>query len=706
MFKKLTVAILAVAIAFVISISAFASTSYETYTYTYSGKVQISPSTYTVKNKISDFNEIGNLKDPQHILFDSKRQNLIITDTGNDRIVILDTDFKVVKVISSYIADGKEKKFNSPHGVFLTDDMYLYIADTKSGNIVVLDKNYNFVYEVKPLTSDVLPENFIYQPKNVAVDEAKNIYVVSKNSNMGVITLDPNGDFKGFIGAQKVSTNALDLLWQKFMTDEQLARTESYIPVEFSNITIDEKGFLYVSCSDIDRYDLYNAVWSRSQDSSYAAVKKINPSGTDVLKRNGFFPPVGDVLFDAYDGKQSSDPSQISQVILYKSGMYTLVDSSKNQLFTYDSNGNLLFAFGGTGDFEGLYHSLVSATYNNDLLYTLDSFDGSITVLKETNYCKTLNNVIYLQENRKYNEAKKLWSQIVEKNNNFDIAYLGIGRICLEQGKYKDAMKYFKLINNKTYYDKAFKAYRENILSKIGVIVLLTVLLLVGLLIFLFKKISKHNLTAIESQKTGKLKDELLFGFYCSAHPFQGYWMLKNEKRGSVKAASVFWVLTAISSIIGAFGACFVQKQDDVSIVTALSSTVVPMALFVISNMCFTTLMDGKGTFKDIFIAVGYSTVPYIIATVPCTIIGHFLVIDEIQILTLISSIALAWSVLLIFLAMMSVHDYSFGKNLLVTLLTVLGMAFIIFILLIFVNLTGKMISLITGIFQEISYRK
>ena len=64
-----------------------------------------------------------------------------------------------------------------------------------------------------------------------------------------------------------------------------------------------------------------------------------------MLSRTGFFPPVGDINFDAYTGaKEPVDPSSISEVTLMGNGMYTLVDKEYSKLFTYDSYGNLLYA--------------------------------------------------------------------------------------------------------------------------------------------------------------------------------------------------------------------------------------------------------------------------------------------------------------------------------------------------------------------------
>ena len=681
-----------------------AATPYETYTYSYAGNMQISPAAFEANYEVSDFGAGGVLKNPQDIVYDKNTDRFFIADTDNNRVVVLDSNLKYKTEISNFTQNGKSDELNAPQGVFMTNDGYLYVADTKNSRILIFDKKFHLIKELPALSADILPENFVYNPKSVAVDEAKNVYVVSLNTNMGVIALDPDGNFQGFIGAQRVSTNPLDMLWRSFMSEEQLSRSESYVPVEFSNITMDKKGFVYVTCADIDPYNLSTAVKSHSSDSTYSPIKKLNPSGTDVLKRTGFFPPVGEILFDAYGGT-GKKPSNITEIALLDNNMYALLDGRHNKLFVYDSAGDLLYAFGGKGESIGLYTQLVSVAFKDDKMFCLDSADSTITVSKKTEYGKLLDEVIGLQEQRRYDEAKAMWDGIISKNNNFDIAYLGIGKVNLEKGNYKEAMYYFKLIGNKIYYGKAFNLYREEFLSKYGIFIFFAVIAIVLLLVKLFSSINRFNNKRLEEPARGKFGDELLYGFYSMVHPFAGYYALKYEKRGTVRAATVFWALTGISSVVSTLGACYLQKSDNPSLIGALSNTVFPLLLWCVSNMCFTSLMDGKGTFKDVYIAVGYSTVPYVMLMIPCTLISYLLVADELSILSLVTGLALYWSIALVFLGMMTVHDYSFGKNIVVTVLTILGIAFILFILLIFFNLTGRVQSLIVNIVNEISYR-
>ncbi len=682
-----------------------AEAPYETYVFAYDSSVQITPNAYLPAEKIAAFGETL-LKNPSDMVVDEERGLIAIADTGNNRIVLLNRNFEVTGTIGPFaLPNGTEDTFDSPSGVFITEEDWLVVADTNHGRLVVFDKDNRYLRTIDGPPAQVLPENFKYNPISVAVNAAGQFYVVSKNSNMGVMALDGDGGFQGFIGAQRVASNAAQLLWRAFMTEEQLARSVQFVPVEYSSLTIDHKGFVYVTCSSIDRFELYNTIHSRSMDSTYAPVKKINPAGTDVLRRNGFFPPAGDINFSPYDGDEAVGPSQISKVILLDNGMYMLLDSYGNKLFTYDSSGNLLFAFGGKGEALGLFSRLSAAAAWGDELLALDAETGAITVFRKTAYGTLLDEVIGYQENREYDKAQGLWNELLGENNNFDLAYLGVGKALMEKGDLTGAMKYFELINNKLYYSKAYGLYRQEILQRWGLWILLGVLILILLAVWVFRKIAVHNQKTLASPAGGRLRDALLLGFYVIFHPFNGYWALKGEKRGGVRSATILLALACLTQAIAAAASGFLSGDEEASVGSGVLNLLAPLLLWCIANTCFTSLMDGKGSFRDVYVAVGTSTLPVTLLVLPCTVVSHFLILEELPILAMVTNVATIWMAALIFFSMITVHDYTLGKNVLVSILTVLGMAFILFLLFIFVSLIGRMISLVSAVGTELSLR-
>ena len=141
------------------------------------------------------------------------------------------------------------------------------------------------------------------------------------------------------------------------------------------------------------------------------------------------------------------------------------------------------------------------------------------------------------------------------------------------------------------------------------------------------------------------------------------------------------------------------------SIPLSIISILAPVILWVIANWCITTLFEGEGSFKDVFIAASYSLTPFLILIVPVTIASNFVIGAETDMLTLLMTVSFIWMALLLILGMMVTHDYMIGKNFLTVLGTILGMVCIMFIVLLFSFLFGKLVGFVTNIIDEISFR-
>ena len=141
--KKLLSAAMVVAVSAMLTITCVAA-PYQNYTYTESG-IYPEPQAI-VPDKVVNSNTIGienlegkALNSPQDLVQFDLNEFIIISDTGNNRIVVLDKDMRTVKqIISSWYNDGKEDTFNSPNGLFMydNDEYYLYVCDTTNRRVV------------------------------------------------------------------------------------------------------------------------------------------------------------------------------------------------------------------------------------------------------------------------------------------------------------------------------------------------------------------------------------------------------------------------------------------------------------------------------------------------------------------------------------------------------------------------------------------
>ena len=106
------------------------------------------------------------------------------------------------------------------------------------------------------------------------------------------------------------------------------------------------------------------------------------------------------------------------------------------------------------------------------------------------------------------------------------------------------------------------------------------------------------------------------------------------------------------------------------------------VVLWTVVNWAVCTLFGGKGKIKEIFAVISYSLVPSLFGSIVFVICSNVLVPDEAAFLTVLTTICTVYTYLLLAIGSMVVHDYSFGKFLWTTLLTLLGCAIVVFLLI------------------------
>ena len=648
--------------------------------------------------------------------------NLYIADTGNNRIVILNSyDYKAIGIIKTYTDEyGKTQNFSGPQGVFVTDptimvdgSQEIFVCDTGNRRIVVFDSNYQYVRTIEEPDSPLLSEGD-FTPYAIAVDIYGRIFIVSRNCTKGIIVLSSDGEFTGFIGAQKVTTNIIDVIWDSFKSDEEREYDSLNLAVPFNNITVDEHGFVYVTINFTEKEDLSQQLSSiKSKNASYSPVKKLNSRGVEIMKRNGFFDPGGEVLTGA--SATYNNVSKIVDVALGNEGSWTILDSSRSRLYTYDQNGNLLFAFGDKGNQVGNGVAYVAMTYQVvEGVYNLVLTDNTptgfqLTVYHPTEYCDTIMEALHNQNIHNYTATIDNWQEILTSNNNFDLAYIGIGKALYSQGRFEEAMEMLSGAYETDYYAKAFAEIRKDVIGSWLLLIVIGLILLVVLIVKFLGWAKKKNKAV--SLKVGQKTygEEMLYVFHLIFHPFDGFWDLKHEKRGSVRAAATILGITVLAFFYQSVGTgyMFNTRGNYSSIFSQIISVVVPVALWVVGNWCLTTLFDGEGSMKDIFVASCYSLAPLPLFVVVSTVLTNILTNSDSEgnIVSLLVTIGYIWVAILLFFGMAVTHDYSTGKNFITILGTILAMCVIMFIVILFSSLVMKMASFLISITQELINR-
>lgn len=240
------------------------------------------------------------------------------------------------------------------------------------------------------------------------------------------------------------------------------------------NIFVDEKNFVYATISNLSDEDLMNGA---------DAVRRLNPTGTDVLRRLGN----NDIIGDLYSTSDDEDWSMFTDIAATDFGAYFILDNAGGKVFCYDYDGNSLFIFGGKGGKAGMCKNPTALGLAEDAsrIYILDAQLGSVLVYDITQYGECLLGALEAHHDGNSTKAYELWQEVLQRNANSEVAYTGIGKTYLKEGHYKEAMEYFELGNSRKYYTKAFQFYRKELMQEnfgkyMGVVCIAVVLVLLA----------------------------------------------------------------------------------------------------------------------------------------------------------------------------------------------------------------------------------
>ncbi len=429
-----------------------------------------------------------------------------------------------------------EIKLKNPKAVYRAyipnvEKEYLYIADTGNNQVIICDvddfdpvTNKFTACQIITKPTEELATSVIFSPKKVIASEPGRVYVIADNITEGIMEFSYEGTFNRYIGTNKVTLTPWEIFWRNLSSEEQLEK----------QVTIYNTTFTSMAISDAMIYSTSYAIKNKSGDTdSLVMLKKINPVGSDVLRRNGYQPPQGDVMYAYSRSMVSADfgPSTFVGVTVNEYGIYSALDSKRGRIFTYDNEGNLLYISGEMGTQIDKLGTPSAIQYLGDDLLVLDILNQSIKLYQPTEIGSIINQAVYQEyigrvsregivpvfnpntgtwwidktdtlivgknletkiidgywwigdTNTNIAEealaAADYWEKVITLNANYEYAYIGIGHKYMKDKNYKLAMENYKLGFDMLNYGKSFKLYRDGLIkdniNAIGIVLLVLI---------------------------------------------------------------------------------------------------------------------------------------------------------------------------------------------------------------------------------------
>lgn len=460
--------------------SAVSISPYKGYNYDSYGEATAAPLGY-LPDKTIDYNAMGldtKFNAPAD-MFVYNDEQIWVADTGNNRIVALDKNYRYITQFSKFTAaDGTEYPLTKPQCVYVKYNKELAKQEIfvccnviskndkgkefKDGYVVSADIEGNVIKVFKNPSDSVTSIND-FQPTGVVVDDSNYVYVHAYGVLDGLIVYDYyTGDFITYYGANKVVLTvklAVQQIWKKIFSRSASASMIQAVPTEMSNIFVDKEGFIYTTTETetVDK-DL--------------RVRKLNAVGANTLQ--GDENAIVDVVFGEREegskysaGATITVDTRMTDIHVDDNEMMACMDAERARVYIYDKTCTLMTVFGykSSGSVkEGATANPVAVSKLGEKYLLLDADRGTLVSYRPTDYMKMLIQANELYNDGFYVKGEPYWRKVLKYDSNFSRGYAAIGKSLLEKEKYQDALYWLKIGQDRTSYSMALAEYRKEFL--------------------------------------------------------------------------------------------------------------------------------------------------------------------------------------------------------------------------------------------------
>lgn len=628
------------------------------------------------------------LQSPEDIFI--KNGCIYVADTGNSRVLIYNIESGDKRILG-------EGVLSSPCGIFVTEDLKVYVADKGAKAVFIFDNGGELKKTIGRPDNYLFSDLSEYTPKNVIVTGEGNIYVCGESAYEGLMQFSPEGEFEGYFAANQKHLTFKETVEDMLLSEKMKQNSLMRRPRTIFNLDINNRNLIY-TVTQTNEYDTETQTHSAKEEN---CIKQFNLAGVNILSANDFMDDAWNFVDVA-----SGDYGNVYAVT------YT------GLIYEYDSEGNVIFSFGGravSSDRNGLFtYAAAIDTDENGFVYVLDREKGFVEVFYPTDFAIMTHQAIYDLENGDYEAAEASWGAVLKLNGMARNAHIGYGKTLLHQQRYTEAMQQFRLAGDREYYSEAFWQQRDDWLNEhmIYILVLIIAFVLYVIVSSLIKRKRPSKeisyLKKIPTTPMARFGHDLGYIGYMLKHPIDGYYYLKRGDAGSLLSAGIlYFVIFAVyiaDSMLRGFVFGF-SSVDEVPLAFMTAVFFVLCILFVVGNYLVASINSGEGSFRNIFVMLPYSLSPYLVITPFIVLATHFLTQNEAFIINFAWLIALVWSGVLIFIGLRETHRYTGRETVKNLLLTLFFMLIAIILMAVLYLLWQQVYAFLRDLVMEVIYR-
>ncbi len=621
----------------------------------------------------------------------------------SSKVIFVDKNYQVVSEITELLDGENQYTFEGAVGIYVDENNRMFICDSLEGKVYICDLSGNVQNVINRPESHLIPEEFQFVPKKVTVGNNGDVYVLSEGSFYGALIFDNEFNFKGFYGANTVVTSIGDFftnLWDKFFTtDEQRAAGVQKVPYQFTDLYIDNDGFIWTSTGIISKWK-----------GQTGQIRCLSPAGKNILKINAVEKNTQSDSFDFSDFGLASDGTlyrvqDFVGIAIDDNGFIYSLDKTYGKIFIYDNDCNALNIFGGgvaEGTQKGTFKSATAIDVHGDKIFVIDSEKNNITVFYKTNYGKTVMLADKLTLSGNHNEAKTYWEDVLSLDKNSQVAYRSIAKAYIIEENYSKALGYAKIGKDKYSYSTALYYVRNQWLQDNFVFIALVFIALLAIVAvaIIAKKKNKFSL-AINNHNISVMLTTLV-------SPFKSFNDIKYKKTGSLIFGTTVILLYYFFSVSSTIWGGFLHTDFDATTFNSLFmflGTVGVILLWILCNWAMCEAVDGKSNIKETFIVASCAVIPQLIYEILFLVLSNICTLEESGFMNLLFILSIILSFIVLCVGTMIINEFDFFKFLGTGIATLIAMAVVIFFVFMIAILFQQLFGFITTLFNEIWYR-